>query len=173
MAKIAIAASENSINSLVSPVGARSPFFLIFDEEGELVKTIENPFMVGGGAGFGVVSMLAQEGINALIAGAFGPNMSQAMVQSGIKGYAVANKTVQQALSDFLSGSLSESGGSSAPPSGYGPGSPMAGGGYGQGYGRGFGQGYGQGRGGGFGRGGGRGMGRGGGRGFFGRFFGR
>ncbi len=173
MTKIAIASLENSKDSLVSPIGARSQFFLIFDDQGGLIKAIENPFLIGGGAGFGVVSMLAQEGVDVLIAGAFGPNMSQAMIQSGIRGYVVANKTVSQALSELFSGNLQESSfASNTPPGGYGPGSPMArGGGYGQqgqGFGRGMGRGYGRGGGGqGFGRGQGR-----SGRGFWGRFFG-
>ena len=46
--KTAIASENKTVDSSVSGAGARAPFFLIFEND-ELVKTIKNPFRVGGG----------------------------------------------------------------------------------------------------------------------------
>lgn len=96
--KIAISSSGKDENSEISPVAGRAPYFLIY-EDGKLVKTIKNPFAIGGGgAGFAVAKMLADEKVDLVIAGHFGENMIGALEEKGIKRKELYDKTVKEAL---------------------------------------------------------------------------
>lgn len=78
--KIAIGAMDKNIESDVAKQAGRAPFYLIFDEAGELVETIKNPFSRGGGgAGPGVAKMLADQSIDKIIAGKFGDRVILAL----------------------------------------------------------------------------------------------
>ncbi len=95
--KIAVAAEKGSIDSDICPTAGRAPYYLIF-EDGRLVKTIKNPFAVGGGgAGFGVAQMLANEGVERVVSGRFGENMKGALEEKGIS-YAEATGPVRSVL---------------------------------------------------------------------------
>ena len=91
--KIAVASTGDKEDSLVSDVGGRAPFYLIF-EDGKLVKSIKNPFRAGGGgAGTGVAQMLANEGAEMVICGHIGPRMREWLDSKGIKMMEVETKT--------------------------------------------------------------------------------
>ena len=99
--RVAIASNGEDENSEVSSVGARAPFFLIFEDK-KLVKTITNPFRVGGGgAGFSVAQMLANEKIELIVAGRIGPNMEMALKEKGVKIKITENKIVKQVLKEL------------------------------------------------------------------------
>jgi len=84
--KIAIAALSNNKNSQVSEQAGKAPYYLIFDEAGKLLEAIKNPFAVGGGgAGFGVAKLLADKGVDLVVAGDFGPNMISALEDRRLK----------------------------------------------------------------------------------------
>lgn len=84
--RIAVAATGKEEESEISDQGARAPYYLVFDENGKLQETLSNPFSIGGGgAGFAVAKMLADKGIDVLIAGNFGPNMIGALDERGVK----------------------------------------------------------------------------------------
>jgi len=98
--KIAIAAEKDNLNSIVCPTAGRSPFYLIFENK-SLIKTIKNPFAVGGGgAGFGVIQMLANEDVNLIVSGKFGANMITALEQKNMTYKSVENKTVEEVLTE-------------------------------------------------------------------------
>jgi len=83
--KIAVAAIGKEETSEVSPRSGRSKFFLIFNEGGNLLEVISNPFSRGGGgAGFGVAKMLADKGVTIVIGGAFGGNMEEILKARGL-----------------------------------------------------------------------------------------
>ena len=96
--KVAIASDGDNENSQVSRVSGRAPFYLIF-ENGELKKLMKNPFRIGGGgAGFSVASMLADEKIDMVVSGKFGQNMGGALEEKGIKYKELSGLTVKEAL---------------------------------------------------------------------------
>lgn len=83
--KIAVASDGNTSAAAVSPVAARSSYYLIFDGKGAFVEALVNPHKsAGGGAGSLVVDFLAGKGITTAIAGAFGDKMIAAMKTKGI-----------------------------------------------------------------------------------------
>ncbi len=96
--KIAVASSGKEKSSPVSPVSGRAEYYLIF-ENGKLVKTISNPFrMGGGGAGPSVVQMLHNEGVKKIISGQFGHKMKDAMEEKGIEHETVQDKKAEEVI---------------------------------------------------------------------------
>ena len=95
--KIAIAAGSKDADGEVSPISGRAEYYHIF-EDGKFVKTIPNPFkMGGGGAGPAVVQMLHNEGVEKVISGKFGEKMIEAMEEKGMK-HEVATGKIQEAI---------------------------------------------------------------------------
>ena len=98
--KIAIASNGKDTTSMVSEVAGRAPFYLIFEDK-ELVKTIKNPFAVGGGgAGFGVVKMLEKENVNVLIVGKIGGNLQSALDSANMKFKPENNKSIKKIVEE-------------------------------------------------------------------------
>ena len=65
--RIAIASVGKEMESRVSDEGGRAPYYLIF-ADGELVEVWENPMRNGGGgAGFGVASVMAEKGVDKVV----------------------------------------------------------------------------------------------------------
>jgi len=99
--KIAIASNGKDINSMVSDVAGRAPFYLIFKDK-ELIKTIKNPFAVGGGgAGFGVAKMLENEHVDVMIVGKIGGNMQISLDSANIKFQSESNKSIHQIIEEL------------------------------------------------------------------------
>lgn len=84
--KIAVASLEKNEGAKIAQQAGRAPYYLIFNEKGELLETWGNVFARGGGgAGFAVVDVMKEKGVEVIIAGKFGPNMTGAMDSAGIK----------------------------------------------------------------------------------------
>jgi len=84
--KIAIATIEDKEDSQISERAGRAPYYLIFNENGEVTESIKNPFAVGGGgAGFSVAKMLADKGVDVCVAGVIGGNMANALEERSVK----------------------------------------------------------------------------------------
>ncbi|MFH1412942.1 MAG: NifB/NifX family molybdenum-iron cluster-binding protein [bacterium] len=101
--KIAIATINKEEDAEISGRGGRAPYYLIFNEKGEFVEAVSNPFAVGGGgAGFAVAKMLADKGINVFIASAIGGNMAGALEERGVKYYEKSGpaKQIAQEIAD-------------------------------------------------------------------------
>jgi predicted Fe-Mo cluster-binding NifX family protein len=100
--KIAVASSGKNEDSEISEQAGRSPYYLIFNGRGELVETISNPFSLGGGgAGFGVAKMLADKGVDVVIAGKFGKNIIEAMKARGLR-FMEMSGSPRQAVSKII-----------------------------------------------------------------------
>ncbi len=95
---IAIAVLKKGNESEISAQAGKSPFYLIFNERGELLEELKNPFALGGGgAGFGVAKMLADRKVDAVAAGKFGANMTDALKERGIRAFEMSG-TVEDSL---------------------------------------------------------------------------
>ena len=94
--KIAITSNGKDENTKVSEVSGRALYYLIF-ENNKLIKTIKNPFRVGGGgAGFSIAEVLSDEKVEMVISGKFGANMINALESKGIKYKEMSNITVKE-----------------------------------------------------------------------------
>lgn len=97
--KTAIASEGKDMESQVSPAAGRAPYYLIF-ENGKLAETLKNPFSIGGGgAGWSVAKMLGDKRTDIVIAGSFGPNMTKALEERGVK-HSEHRGSVKEALED-------------------------------------------------------------------------
>ena len=101
-ALIAVASPGKTATDVVGSVAARSPFFLLFNEKGELVEVLENPYREsGGGAGPLVAELLAKKGVATMVAGNFGMNIKTSLNEIGLHHLAFQGKAgdaVQAAL---------------------------------------------------------------------------
>ncbi len=86
--KIAVAAIGKEETSEVSPRSGRAKFYLIFNEKGDLLEVISNPFSRGGGgAGFGVAKMLADKDVDIVVGRQVGEHMDEILKSRGLKYY--------------------------------------------------------------------------------------
>ena len=84
--KIAIATEDADISSEVSTQGARALHYLIFDGNGNLKEIIANPYVSNEkNVGPGVATLLAQMGVNKVVAGRFGPKFKEVLEQNKIE----------------------------------------------------------------------------------------
>lgn len=152
--KVAIASQgQGGLDDVVSPMFGRCPTFTIVDiENGEIKGVDAVPNQAAHamhGAGIAAVQTLANLGVNAILAGRFGPNASAVCNQSGIQMIPVQPGTkIRDAVQSFISGKLRTVSAPTAPMhtgTGFFPGMP------GMGIGRRGGGGRGRGRMGGFG----------------------
>jgi predicted Fe-Mo cluster-binding NifX family protein len=100
--RIAIASVSKEDSAEISPRPGRARFYLVFDETGELLEVISNPFSRGGGgAGFGVAKMLADKGVDIVVGGQFGENMEGVLRERGMKYYEMTG-SVRDGLAGVL-----------------------------------------------------------------------
>jgi len=136
--KIAISATNESLDAQIDPRFGRCPYFVIVESETMKFETIPNLSQnAPSGAGIQAAQTIASKGAKVVLTGNVGPNAFQALSTAGIKIVTGVFGTVKEAVEKFKSGQLQ---GTTAPgvPMGFG----MRGG-YGMGMGRGGGRGMG------------------------------
>jgi predicted Fe-Mo cluster-binding NifX family protein len=108
--KVCVCAAGPDLNSQVSPVFGRCPYFLIVDTKTEEFKAIPNPALQAGrGAGVAASQLAASEGAKAVICGNFGPNAFSVLQMSEIKIYpGIFGLTAKQAIDKYNKGELKE-----------------------------------------------------------------
>ncbi|MBN2380285.1 NifB/NifX family molybdenum-iron cluster-binding protein [candidate division WOR-3 bacterium] len=103
--KIAVSSSGKTLNDIVDERFGRAPYFLIIEDE--LLEIIENPNLTaGGGVGVQTSQMLADRGVDAVIAGNFGPKAFQVLSAAGIKAYSASGIKVSEAVELLNQGKL-------------------------------------------------------------------
>ena len=96
--KIAITSTGNNLDSEVSLVFARSPYFIVADlEDGDIKETsaVENPSKNERGAGISAAQFIANKNVDALISGAVGPNAFNILKQIGKKTATSPKSTIE------------------------------------------------------------------------------
>ena len=100
--------NKSGLSSIVSDRFGRAPYIVIvdIDENNDIrnIKEIENPGSTArGGAAIKVVQKLVNEDVNAVVAGAFGPNAMAALEEIKIKYFQISGISVKEALGKILS----------------------------------------------------------------------
>ena len=132
--KVAFATQTGGVEDVILPMFARAPTFTIVQDDN--VSVIENTAAtVQQGAGIAAVQLLINNGVEAVVAGSFGPRAAQALQQAGIRTYVISGKRVKEVWEDIKNGVIT-------------PNTLPIRGGFGRGMGRGMGKraGWGQGR---------------------------
>ena len=94
----AIASTNEDFKGNISDQGGRAPYYLLIDEQNEILEVLKNPFAKGGGgAGFSVAKILEQKNVKKLIAGKIGDNMQGALKERNIE-YISANGLIEDYL---------------------------------------------------------------------------
>jgi len=109
--KVAITSNGNSLDSEVSQVFARCPYYIMADiEDGEIkaVSSVENPAINERGSGNLAAQFIVNQRVDTLISGAVGPNAFNIFKQVGIKIYKLQSGSVQENLNLFEKNKLNE-----------------------------------------------------------------
>jgi len=97
--KVIVSSTGNTMDSPVSPIFGRCPWFALVDSEtmeGEFVENEATKAM--GGAGVQSAQNAARAGAEAAISGNLGPNASQVLTSAGITVYTAGDMTVREAV---------------------------------------------------------------------------
>ncbi len=103
--KIAISSIGKSLNDNISEVFGRCPYFIIVDikksviKENEIIKNVGDSQI--SGAGMAAAKMIAEKGVNVVIAKNVGPRALDVLEQFGIKIFDASGKA-NKALQDFI-----------------------------------------------------------------------
>jgi len=148
--RIAISATESSLDAPMDERFGRCPCFVITDSEGAVQDMVENIHAErGSGAGIQAARLLIERDVSVVLTGRCGPNASETLAAAGIGIVTGYSGTVRQAVERYAAGG--------EPPANDNPAPATRS--FARGGGRGMGRGGGRGMGGGSGRGRGSGMG--------------
>lgn len=106
--KIAVTAENPFPESKIDPRFGRAKQFMIYDDEMETWKVIENKQNLEAAQGAGIQSAAAivNAGCGVLISGHCGPKAFTALSKAGIAIYTVKEGTVIETINSFKSGNL-------------------------------------------------------------------
>lgn len=108
--RIALACSGQKLSDPVDPQFGRCNYFLIVDPETKDFKAIKNTGVQAfRGAGVSAAQLVANQKVQAVAAGNFGPKAVAVLTSSGINIFtAPASLTVEQAVEKYQKGELKE-----------------------------------------------------------------
>lgn len=110
--KVAVASTGNNIDSEISPVFGRCPYFIIAEIENGEIKNesaIENMAKnEQRGAGIKAAQFIANQDVKTLISASVGPNAFDIIKQVGIKVYRIHSGSVKSNLKLLNDGGLEE-----------------------------------------------------------------
>jgi len=106
---VAIPADGKDAGSSMAGRFARAPFFVVFDDDGNIVESIENSVAgVAHGAGGNAVKLLADHNVDAVIVPQVGPNASMALKMAGISAFLSQHAILSDIIQQYLQGSLNK-----------------------------------------------------------------
>ncbi len=105
--KLAITAGEPQFEAKLEPRFGRCAYFLIVDTETQDWKPMQNPAAEAmGGAGPQAAQFLADQDVQAVISGEFGPNAYTALEAAGIRMYRSKSDQINILFEKFLTDQL-------------------------------------------------------------------
>jgi len=108
--KIAITATETSLDAIVDPRFGRCPCFLIVDTDSMAFEAVGNPNVIlGGGAGIQSAQLVADKGARYVLTGNCGPNAHRALTAAGITVIVGCSGPVRAVIERFKAGELQPS----------------------------------------------------------------
>ena len=110
--KIAVACSGKTLESPVDNRFGRAAGFIVYDTDNDTFTVTDNSHNLNAaqGAGTQAAQNVANTGAGAVIAPNYGPKAFQVLKAVGIKAYISTGGTVKEAIENYKSGKLSESG---------------------------------------------------------------
>ncbi len=136
---VAVSAQAEGLEATADPRFGRAQWFVIVNTDTMEARSIQNTAANSmQGAGIQAAQLVANEKVEAVVAGNFGPNAGGALKAGNIKLFSFSGGTVQQAVEALKAGQLEELAGANVGDHfGMGGGGRGAGGGGGMGGGRG------------------------------------
>ena len=114
--KIAVSATEGTIDSQVDPRFGRCGYYIFIDTESGDVEVQENRARISGsGAGIQAAQFIVEQGADGVISGHLGPNAYQVLNAAGLKLYQASGLSVQEAVDALKAGTLTELGDATGP----------------------------------------------------------
>lgn len=99
---IAIAATAPERDGQIAMHGARAPFYLLFDERGDMLEAAANPVVqVAGGAAPKAAQFLEEKGVTLLAAGDFGETFITELEERGIH-HAQLSGSISDAIAELI-----------------------------------------------------------------------
>jgi len=99
--KLAVAAEGSEINASISTRAARAPFYLIFEQSGRMIMSLQNTAAEeSSNASSKAIKLLEKYGVGTLVAGDFGGKILDAMKEGKIK-HVIATGTVADTIRDL------------------------------------------------------------------------
>jgi predicted Fe-Mo cluster-binding NifX family protein len=107
--KLAISSHDGKIDTQFSPHFGRCETFVFVDTETKDWESQPNPATAAqSGAATQVVQFLSNSGVEATIAGRYGPNAFSALNTAGIQAYIANSGTPEELLVKFLANELAQ-----------------------------------------------------------------
>ncbi len=107
--KIAISAKGRQINDSVDMRFGRTEYFIIADENGQLIDVLDNAAQSAtGGAGIAAAQAVLDSGADILITGQLGPNAMRVISSASIPAYQAVEGTILENIQAFAAGKLSK-----------------------------------------------------------------
>ncbi|HEY44472.1 MAG TPA: dinitrogenase iron-molybdenum cofactor biosynthesis protein [Anaerolineae bacterium] len=114
--KVAITAGEPNFEAKLEPRFGRCAYFLIVETETQDWKPMQNPAADAmGGAGPQAAQFLADQGVEAVISGEFGPNAYTALEAAGIRMFRTRVENISSLFEKFLTDQLEPISGPTSP----------------------------------------------------------
>jgi predicted Fe-Mo cluster-binding NifX family protein len=107
--KVAVSATEPSLNAAVDPRFGRCAYFVIIDTETMQFEAVPNTSRSAPhGAGIQSAQTIVSKGVKAVLTGNVGPNAYQTLSATGIKIIIGATGTVRETITRYKKGDLKE-----------------------------------------------------------------
>jgi predicted Fe-Mo cluster-binding NifX family protein len=107
--KIAITATNPSLDANVDPRLGRCAYFVFVDPETMDYEVVDNAAaFAGGGAGVATAQAVASKGAEVVLTGNCGPNAYRGLEAAGIKVITGISGTVKDAIIDYKAGKFKE-----------------------------------------------------------------